>query len=334
MNILVVFTGGTIGSTVKDGWISTDSETKYQLIELYKKRYGGTGINFDKKTPYYILSENLSAAELTKLGKCINENLDNGYDGIIVTHGTDTLQYSASALSFMFSDVEIPIVLVSSAYPLENEKANGVDNFNGAVEFIKSGMGTGVYVSYKNSFENKVNIHTGTRLIAHMEASSEVFSVDNNPYAFYDNGKINLNNEYISGKVSDKINPVEFCDYPKILVVDCHPGDEFNYKPENYNAIILVPYHSATLNTQNDKFKKFMDEAKQNEVPVFLVNVPSGEQYETTKIYKELNINVLPMCSKPAIYVKCWIALSLGKNIKEFVNSSVAQEFIEKGDIK
>ena len=60
------------------------------------------------------------------------------------------------------------------------------------MEFIKSGCGTGVYVSSKNSSDNKVNIHAGTRLIAHMEASADVFSVDNNPYAFCENGKIVL----------------------------------------------------------------------------------------------------------------------------------------------
>jgi L-asparaginase len=234
----------------------------------------------------------------------------------------------------MFANIKIPVVLVSSAYPLENVKANGVDNFYGAVEFIKSGSDTGVYVSYKNISDNKVNIHAGTRVIAHMEASADVFSVDNNPYAFCENGKIVLNKEYMPGKVSDHIKPIEFCAYPRILVVDCHPGDEFSYNPENYNAIILVPYHSATLNTQNDKFKSFLGKANKKDIPVFLINVPSGEQYETTKIYKELNINVLTMCSKSAIYMKCWIAVSLDKNIKEFVEIPLAQEFVEKGDIK
>ncbi len=334
MNILVVFTGGTIGSAVENGWISTDDCTRYKLIGLYKNKTDAEQVNFDTTTPYYILSENLSAVELTKLCECIRENLTKNYDGIIVTHGTDTLQYTAAALSYVFSDIKIPIVLVSSAYPLDDVRANGVDNFSAAVSFIKEQAGTGVFVSYKNNFENKVNIHVGTRLVSHMEASADVFSIDNNPYAFCDNGQITLNERFISGKNSQIPTQFKFCEYPKVLVVDCHPGDEFNYCPKDYNAIILMPFHSATLNTDNVKFKEFMNRAVASEIPVFMVNASTGVQYESAKLYEELKITVLPTCTKPAIYMKCWIAVSLGDDVEKFVKNPVAQEFIVKGDIK
>ena len=329
MNILVFFTGGRIGCAVENGWISTDDLTKYKLIELYKQQNDAAQVTFNTITPYYILSENLSAVELTKLCECISENLSKEYDGIIVTHGTDTLQYTAAALSFAFSNINIPIVMVSSAYPLEDEKANGVANFSAAVSFIVEKAGKGVFVSYKNSFESKVNIHAGTRIVSHMESSADVYSIDNNPYAFCENDKITLNGNFVSGDFYQITNPIKFCDFSGVLVVDGHPGDEFNYSLSNYKAVILMPYHSATLNTDNGKFIEFLKNAEKNRIPVFMVNASIGAQYESTKLYSKLNIIVLPTCTKPAIYMKCWIGASIGENIEEFVKKPVAQEFIK-----
>ena len=60
------------------------------------------------------------------------------YDGIIVTHGTDTLPYSAAALSYALGNNCIPVCLVSSNYPIEDERANGVDNLHGAIRLIEA----------------------------------------------------------------------------------------------------------------------------------------------------------------------------------------------------
>lgn len=62
MKILVVFTGGTIGSCYNDGVISPDSSTRYKLIEMYKQNGGYA--EFDAISPYTVLSENLTASIL------------------------------------------------------------------------------------------------------------------------------------------------------------------------------------------------------------------------------------------------------------------------------
>ena len=117
---LFVFTGGTIGSTVKGEYISTDVKKPYILIEGYKERYGELGA-YDTLTPYTILSENLNGKHMTALIKTVKDNLNGGYEGIIVTHGTDTLAYSASALSYALGNCKVPVCLVSANYPLENK---------------------------------------------------------------------------------------------------------------------------------------------------------------------------------------------------------------------
>ena len=84
MKILVVFTGGTIGSRYNDGVISPDSSTRYKLIEMYKQNGGYA--EFDAISPYTVLSENLNGEYFNLLYNSVKENINN-YDGIIVTHG-------------------------------------------------------------------------------------------------------------------------------------------------------------------------------------------------------------------------------------------------------
>lgn len=96
MKILVVFTGGTIGSTENEGYISPDSEKSYRLINMFKDRAEGKypDIDFEIQSPYQMLSENNTCENLRKLASFFLSVDYNQYDGIIVTHGTDTLQYT------------------------------------------------------------------------------------------------------------------------------------------------------------------------------------------------------------------------------------------------
>ena len=192
MKILVVFTGGTIGSCYNDGVISPDSNTRYKLIEMYKQNGGYA--EFDAISPYTVLSENLNGEYFNLLYNSVKENINN-YDGIIVTHGTDTLQYTSAVLSYMFGLCNTPIVLVSANYPLESEKSNGLENFSAAVDFIKSGNNKGVFVAYKNNGEH-ANIHRASRLQKHLAYSDKIESVNNIYYGEIINGNFIKNINY------------------------------------------------------------------------------------------------------------------------------------------
>ena len=146
LKIGVIFTGGTIGSTIdQSGHIVADKDNRdFLLLNLYRHKFTLQD-EFVIRTPYCILSENLSGRELELLVACVNE-LKEKVDGIIITHGTDTLQYTAAALGYVYSNLAIPIVLVSSNYVLEDSRANGLTNFACAVSFIHAGQGHGVFV--------------------------------------------------------------------------------------------------------------------------------------------------------------------------------------------
>ena len=327
MNILVIFTGGTIGSLQKGKWISNDESAKYLLLGKYRESVGENGISFETTEPYSILSEQLSAKELSLLGKCISEKLSGKYDGIIVTHGTDSLLYTSAALSFMFADISLPLVLVSSNYTLEDNQANGNANFYAAVEFIRSRPSAGVYVSYKNASSDITSIHLGTRLSQYTETTAELFSLDNEPFAYFD-GEIKLNAHFRKSEKGAANGAVSFSESSHILVIESRPDDGFSYLLENIAAVILRPYHSGTLNTESESLREFCKRAKEKDIPVFLVNNRGGVQYESSKLFDELSIEVLPFCSFTAVYMKCRIAESLGRDIRTFVKSPIAQEFL------
>ena len=304
MKILVIFTGGTIGSTLADGWIAPNDTTRYTLIHSYEEKYG-KDVCFETRTPFSILSENLSAKTLKELVDEVSAAIKEDYDGIIVTHGTDTLQFSAAALAYATGNDCMPVVLVSSNYPLEDERTNGNANFKAAVDFIKNGCGRGVFISYKN--ENKtVMFHNALVTLDHLEANDALFSMYGKVYAKETENGI----EVLSTSEPCEKLPAKFAEDSGILTVELHPADGYTYALENYKAVILRPYHSGTLNTDSPAFKAFCERAKALGIPVYVVNILNGAAYESAKTYEELGIT--PMCDTTfaAAYVKLWMQLS------------------------
>lgn len=323
MKILVIFTGGTIVTCIKDGWASIDNSAKYKLLNNFDCKKND--VEFVTASPYNILSENLSATELNLLQKEIQNNLNKDFDGIIVTHGTDTLQYTASAIEYAFNGCSVPIVFVSADYPLENPDTNGYANFEAAVNFIKSGTANGIFVSYKNNDCDFTGIHIASRILQHREWDSNIYSTDGKPFAIY-NGTVVLNDiDFCNSKSG--IGITDYVDNPKILCIESFPGNNYAYCLDNVNAVILKPYHSGTLDTANKNFQDFCSKAKEKNVPVFLTNAEYGTSYESSKIFNNLNIKVLPPAAFISMYIKIWAAISRKENIEEFVSKAVANEF-------
>lgn len=326
MKILTIITGGTIGSTTSGSTTSLDESKNYALINEYENKFQ-SGIDFTVVSPYRILSENITANELNLLINCVAENLEKDYDGIIVTHGTDTLQYTASALGFCFSGVKIPIVLVSANYPLDNENGNGHKNFEAAVKFIESGVSNGVFVSYKNTHNDYTDIHLATRLYSHLEITDEVYSIRNQVFAFYKNGKIEKNDKFVATTKKSENTLYHFENKTGILVISSLVGDSFNYDLSDAKAVLIRPYHSGTINTADGGLERFCKKAKEMDVPVFILSNGMGADYESTNVFKQYNIEKLPFSTFISQYMKLWIATSNGIDVKEFMKNELAGEF-------
>ena len=113
--ILVILTGGTIGSIADATDVRDITETSpYVLLQEYEKNYDNLGYSFDTFQPFTTLSENLTLDNIHVLLRAIEDIDYSKYDGIIITHGTDTLAYTSALVGLLFNQLHLPIFIVSS----------------------------------------------------------------------------------------------------------------------------------------------------------------------------------------------------------------------------
>ena len=329
MKLLFIFTGGTIGSTFDGEYISTDKSKPYKLIEAYKNRFG-ISFDYDITEPYTKLSENNTGETLSALCRCVNENAGKDYDGIIVTHGTDTLQYSAAALGYSLGNKSLPICIVSSNKPIEEQGANGLENLYGAVNFIKNHRKNGVWVIYKNP-NDCIFIHRATRLIASEVYSDCFYSVCNSFYGKFDEKYNFIFNEKYQEKADEiqgfgNINLENECE--EILRIEPYVGINYPELNDNIKYIIHGTFHSGTLNTTTSQGKSFFKSARNNGITVYLTGVLSKKSYSSTKEFDDYGLIPLPVSSPIAMYIKLWLCIKSNKNPNEFLFKSLGGDIL------
>ncbi len=320
MKILVIFTGGTIGSTVDNGYISTDDQKTYRLIEQYNEQ-NFLDVEFTFAEPYSLLSENLTGEHLRKLGDCILENQHKGYDGIIVTHGTDTIQYSAAAMGYYLPNISIPIQFVSSNFVLEDPAANGLANFTYAVEFIAKKRGTGVFVIYRNN-DNIIYVHRGTRLLPHLPYNDDLISIQGQYYGLYQDGAYKPNSNYTLSQGTKSKDIQISLSLPQtwdsqILCIYPYPGMCYPQIKEDKKAILLETYHSGTICSITPQMEDFFHTVTEKGIPIFLTGADEGPDYESVKMWKNHKVCTLPLASPIAMYIKLWMTLQSKEQLNE-----------------
>lgn len=132
-SILVIYTGGTIGM-IKDADTGVlrpfDFEQVYdQMPQLKSFNYEIDFISFDP----LVDSSNMKPEMWVRLARLIKQHYGQ-YDGFVVLHGSDTMAYTASALSFMLENLNKPVVLTGSQLPMGMIRTDGRDNFLAAIE--------------------------------------------------------------------------------------------------------------------------------------------------------------------------------------------------------
>ncbi len=314
MQISIVFTGGTIGSKLHENGIGTNGEAPRELLLRYREESGDETI-FRTTAPYTLLSENLEFHHLALLTDAIKEELKTA-DGVIVTHGTDTLPYTAAALSYTLGLISKPVVLVSSNYILSDTRANGVENFRAAVDFLRaSKKAHGVFVSYKNAGE-PVRILRAARLLAHL-APTDTVNTLGGTVATWKNGVLTPQPYNESG---DEMPPLsaENLEYAKgrVLFLRAHPDMHYPVLTRNVTAVLFEAYHSGTLPTSTRALRNFARRAKQKRVPVFVAGITGEATYESANSYHALGIIPLPPLSPVAAYLKLCLAVANGLDPK------------------
>lgn len=276
--ICVIFTGGTIGSSVKDGYVDINSKSSSVLINgFYQKTK--SEIEFDEVHPINILSENITKDDSCSLIKEVESAVKSDkYCGVIITHGTDTLCFSANLLSQVFCDADIPILFVSALYPLDDKRTNGFDNFISAVEFIKRGY-KGVFVVNRNIGEC-TKFFRASMMIEPEQISGRMISFGNCVFGEFDGGEFKLIEENVDDRTDNAVLCKELFSKnglcTDILIVESRALIDYKYYEFNEDnkpkAVIIKLYHSGTMCTvgERENALRYIDYCKEAGVQVIL----------------------------------------------------------------
>lgn len=132
-SVLLIYTGGTIGMIQNSETGALENFNFNHLMkhvpELKRFNYRISSYQFDPP----IDSSDMEPQAWAKLVKIINYNYDN-FDGFVILHGTDTMAYTASALSFMLENLSKPVILTGSQLPIGVLRTDGKENLITAIE--------------------------------------------------------------------------------------------------------------------------------------------------------------------------------------------------------
>ena len=174
MNLLVLATGGTIGSAPKGTGLDTDAAQTPLLLQMYRRQYGEHA-RFTVRQLCAVLSENIEDSFYETLCTALCAPETARFDGVIVLHGTDTLPYTAALCAMACRQLCVPVCFVSSAYVLTDPRQNGLLNLRAAVRYIEAG-GAGFAVPFYNTGDT-TEIHLATRLLEALRRRDPLFRV-------------------------------------------------------------------------------------------------------------------------------------------------------------
>ena len=161
-NVKIISTGGTIASKVdyRTGAVTsqfTAEEIVGDVPEVAEI------CNVDAMLLYNILSENMKVQNWIELAREVYRSIKDGYDGIIITHGTDTMAYTASALAFMLS-TPVPVVLVGAQRSSDRPSSDAAMNLFCAAKTAVSDLGEVVVVMHATTSDDYCHIHRGVKV--------------------------------------------------------------------------------------------------------------------------------------------------------------------------
>ena len=195
--IALISTGGTIASTVdyRTGAVTAqfDAEDVLRAVPDLAGR-----ANYRGRVVANILSENMTPDVWQELAHAVYEEIEAGADGVVVMHGTDTMQFTASALAFML-DTPVPIVFTGSQRSADRPSSDNVMNAVCAIEAAKSDCAAVLVCMHATDSDDRCALHRATRVRKNHTSRRDAFSTvgaDSLGSVEYDTGEVTFRREY------------------------------------------------------------------------------------------------------------------------------------------
>lgn len=243
-DVTIVGTGGTIASRVdyRTGAVFPS----FTPQEIYSAVPELTDIaNIRVKEACNVLSENMTPRLWVKTGKAVAEEINSGADGVVVAHGTDTMGYTAAALSFMLRGLFRPVILVGSQRSSDRPSSDAALNLISSVLVAGRSDIAEVCVVMHGSMEDKFClIHRGTKVRKCHTSRRDAFQTINDiPLGMVSGGEITLwRNDYKRATSEGKVE-VDAKFEKKVALVKIFP----NMNEEIIEAFLNMNYKGIVL---------------------------------------------------------------------------------------
>ncbi|MBA1203115.1 asparaginase [Pseudomonas capeferrum] len=149
-NLLVLYTGGTIGMLQSPEGLAPAGGFEARMREYLTRLPNAPSLQWSlRELNPLIDSANMQQSNWLAMRDAIVEAVErDGHDGVLVLHGTDTLAYSAAALSFLLLGLPVPVLLTGSMLPAGAPDSDAWDNLLGALRLFESGLEDGVQLYF------------------------------------------------------------------------------------------------------------------------------------------------------------------------------------------
>jgi L-asparaginase len=193
--ILLITTGGTIACSPSDSGL-TPSVSAEQLLAHVPEI--SPLCQIEALSLMSIDSTNMTPQLMAEIAECLYNNVKD-YDGFVVTHGTDTLGYTAAALTYMLPGIAKPVVVTGSQLAIEEIGTDAKTNLADAIHFALEGS-AGIFVAFDGKIIN------GTRAKKIRTQSMDAFASINFPLiAEVMRGRVSYNNSLNNGEYADSL---------------------------------------------------------------------------------------------------------------------------------
>lgn len=336
-SVLLIYTGGTIGMIENPETGALEAFNFYQLQENVPelKRFNYRISSYQFTPP--IDSSDMEPKLWAKLVKIIEYNYNN-FDGFVILHGTDTMAYTASALSFMLENLSKPVILTGSQLPIGMLRTDGKENLITSIEMAaaKKEDGTAVVPEVCIFFEN--HLLRGNRTTKINAENFNAFRSYNYPSLATTGIHIKYNVNSIRKVDSTKKLIPHFLYDTNVIVLTLFPGIQENiikniFHTPGLRAVILKTYGSGNA-PQKEWFIKLLKEATSNGIIIINISQCSTgtvemERYETGLHLLDAGVISGYDSTVESVITKLMFLLGHGKTVKEIrreMNIAVAGE--------
>ena len=268
--LVLLGTGGTIASRIdhRTGRVEpvmSGSEILNLIPEI------SDVANIESKSLFSVYSDNMSPEHWQKIAVAVAEEINSGADGVLISHGTDTMGYTAAALSFMLYNVPKPVVLVGAQRSSDRPSTDAAGNLIAGARFCVDGNKAGVFVVMHETIgDDLFAVHSGTRVRKMHSSRRDAFRSMNVPLvARIDrDGKI----EHLSEcrPVSDRKIKADTKMEENCLLLYCFPG----MKPESFEDAVMnskgVVLAGTGLGHVNESMIPLIRKATEAGIPVVM----------------------------------------------------------------